>query len=177
MKVPTYLKNNVKDYEEKRLTTMTICSTDKSDLLEIWYYGDMFLVESENREYIVNTDEAPALVIAKNPATGEEILLIDGGKHGYDNMFCDEYDEDALKNRTLKKLDIPPSKIIVELGYSIDYEDEKEEYDFDENGRVILIDDRRISWEDVITDGFDYIAISYVDGEGKEIQFLDAELA
>lgn len=176
-KIPTYLQNRVKNYQEEDFATMTICAADQSDLLEVWYYGDFFLVESEGRDYIVATDDAPALVVAKHPNTGEEILVFDGAQHGYDNMFCDIYEAEVLANRTLQRLDIPASKIIVELGYSIDYESEKEEYDFDDEGKVMLIDGRRMAWEDVIVNGFDYIAISYVDEQGEKIQFLDAELA
>ena len=38
-------------------------------------------------------------------------------------MFCDEYTDEQIKNRPLKKYDIPISKLILELGYC--YEDEK----------------------------------------------------
>ena len=92
-------------------------------------------------------------------------------------MFCDEYDAEALASRTLKKYGIPPSKLILELGYSIDYEDEKETFDIDGEGNVKLIDGRVVPWEAVKRDGFDYIALSFIDKEGKQRQFLDAELA
>ena len=177
MKVPTYLKNNINNFEDNELTAMTVCSSDDKELFEIWYYGDLFLVENENQNYIVNTDQAPMLIVAKEPDTQEEIILFDGGKHGYDNMFCDVHDAEELSCRTLKKLDIPISKILIELGYSIDYEEEKEDYDFDENGSVILVDGRRIAWETVLLDGFDYIAISFIDKTGRKVQFVDAELA
>lgn len=177
MKIPTYLQSHVKDYEEKGFVTMTLCATDQSDLFEIWYYGDLFLVESEGREYIVATDKAPALVVAKHLGTGEEIVVFDGAQHGYDNMFCDTYAAEALASRSLQRLDIPASKIIVELGEGIDYEEEKDEYDFDEEGKVILIDGRHVAWEDVLVDGFDYIGISYIDEKGEKISFLDEELA
>lgn len=156
---------------------MTVCSTDDKELFEIWYYGDLFLVKNENKNYIVNTEQAPMLIVAKEPDTEEEIILFDGSKHGYDNMFCDVHDAEDLSGRTLKRLDIPPSKIMIELGYSIDYEEEKEDYEFDESGLVILVDGRRIAWETVLLDGFDYIAISFIDEMGRKTQFVDVELA
>ena len=84
---------------------------------------------------------------------------------------------EALASRTLKRYGIPPSKLILELGYSIDYEDEKETFDIDGEGNVKLIDGRVVPWEAVKRDGFDYIALSFIDKEGKQRQFLDAELA
>lgn len=177
MKVPTYLKKYIKNYEDNELATMTLCSNGCNELFEIWYYGHLFLVKDEKQNYIVNTDQAPMLIVAKVPDTGEEIILFDGSKYGYNNMFCDIHDAEKLSSRTLQKLDIQPSKIMIEVGYSINYEEEKEDYDFDEKGLVILVDGRRISWETVLLDGFDCIAISYIDETGRKIQFVDEELA
>ena len=176
MKIPAYLRNNVKDYEEKDFVTMVI-SSGGNDRFEIWYYGDLFMVSGEKRNYIVDTDFAPMKIVAKNIETNEEILIFDGTKHGYDNMFCDIYTEEQINNRELKKSDIPASVIVLELGYSIDYEDEKDYYDFDENKNVILADGSRMSWGDVICNGFDYLAISYINENGEKIQFVDCELA
>ena len=177
MKIPGYLKNNVKRYEEKELAIMMICSRTGNDLLEVWYYGDFFMVSGEGRNYIVGTDFAPEKIIAKDPETNEEILIFDGTVHGYDNMFCDVYTEEQINNRELKRLDIPASQLILELGYSIDYEDEKDDYDFDENGEVILVNGSKMSWDDVVLNGYDYLALSYIDENGEKIQFVDCELA
>lgn len=177
MKIPVYLKNNVKNYDEKDFSTMTICSKTGNDLLEVWYYGDLFLVQSEERNYIVETEYAPVKIVARDPETNEEILVFDGVKHGYDNMFCDVYTEEQINNRELKKLDIPASQLILELGYSIDYEDEKDYYDFDENGYVILINGNKMLWEDMTLNGFDYLSLSYIDKNGEKIHFADYELA
>ncbi len=177
MKLPTYLRNNIQDYAEKRLTTMTISSSTGNDQLEIWYYGDLFKVPNEEQQYIVNTDFAPGKIIAKDPMTNEEILIFDAAKHGYDNMFCETYTEEQINNRPLQKLAIPASLIVLELGYSIDYEDEKDNYEIDENSFVTLIDDSKMLWNDVLCNGFDYLAISYINAEGKQIQFVDCELA
>ena len=77
----------------------------------------------------------------------------------------------------LTKYDIPASKLVVALGYSIDYEDEKDEWDVDEDGMLELISGDKMPWEQVKRDGIDYIALYYIDENGKKIQILDAELA
>ena len=167
----------MKEWAQKRLPTVTLCSTTGSELLEVWYYGDLRAVKGEPQPYIVDDGEAPGLVAARDPESGEEFVIFDGGRHGYDNLFCDEQDPAALERRNLRRYDIPASRLVLELGYSIDYEDEKEDFEPDENDTVELISGGRMPWEQVKRDGIDYIALYYVDEGGKQVQILDAELA
>ena len=46
------------------------------------------------------------MCIRDSPESGEEFVIFDGGRHGYDNMFCDEHDPAELKNRPLKRLSL-----------------------------------------------------------------------
>lgn len=174
---PSWLEGHIKEWKQKRLTTVTLCSTSGNEWLEVWYYGDLLTINGEPQLYIVPSYFAPELVTARDPESGEEFIVFDGGRHGYDNMFCDEHDLDELERRTLKRYEIPASKLILELGYSIDYEDEKEDFEVDESDTVELINGERMSWEQVKRDGIDYIALYYVNEEGKQVQILDNELA
>ena len=135
-KYPTWLIGHVKEWAEKRLPTVTLCSTTGNELLEVWYYGDLLTAKGEPQSYIVDGDVAPGLVAARDPENGEEFVIFDGGRHGYDNMFCDEHDPSELEHRPLKRYEIPASKLVLELGYSIDYEDEKEDFEPDEADTV-----------------------------------------
>ena len=174
---PSWLEGHIKEWKQKRLTTVTLCSTSGNEWLEVWYYGDLLTINGESQLYIVPSYFAPELVAARDPESGEEFVVFDGGRHGYDNMFCDEHDLDELERRTLKRYEIPASKLILELGYSIDYEDEKEDFQLNEDGMVALINGERMPWEQVKRDGIDYIALYYVNEEGKQVQILDNELA
>ena len=174
---PSWLEGHIKEWKQKRLTTVTLCSTSGNEWLEVWYYGDLLTINGESQLYIVPSYFAPELVAARDPESGEEFVVFDGGRHGYDNMFCDEHDLDELERRTLKRYEIPASKLILELGYSIDYEDEKEDFQVNEDGMVALINGERMTWEQVKRDGIDYIALYYVNEEGKQVQILDNELA
>ena len=174
---PSWLEGHIKEWKQKRLTTVTLCSTSGNEWLEVWYYGDLLTINGEPQLYIVPSYFAPELVAARDPESGEEFVVFDGGRHGYDNMFCDEHDFDELERRTLKRYEIPASKLILELGYSIDYEDEKEDFQVNEDGMVALINGERMPWEQVKRDGIDYIALYYVNEEGKQVQILDNELA
>ena len=86
-KYPTWLIGHVKEWAEKRLPTVILCSTTGNELLEVWYYGDLLTVKGEPQSYIIDSDEAPGLVTARDPESGEEFVIFDGGRHGYDNMF------------------------------------------------------------------------------------------
>ncbi|WP_302770326.1 hypothetical protein [Anaerotignum lactatifermentans] len=174
---PSWLEGHIKEWKQKRLTTVTLCSTSGNERLEVWYYGDLLTINGEPQLYIVPSYFAPELVTARDPESGEEFVVFDGGRHGYDNMFCDEHDLDELERRTLKRYEILASKLILELGYSIDYEDEKEDFQVNEDGMVALINGERMPWEQVKRDGIDYIALYYVNEEGKQVQILDNELA
>ena len=174
---PTWLTGHVKEWAQKRLPTVTLCSTTGNELLEVWYYGDLLTLNEEPQLYIVPSYFAPELVTARDPESGEEFVIFDGGRHGYDNMFCEEHDPSELEHRPLKRYEIPASKLVLELGYSIDYEDEKEDFEPDENDTVELISGGRMPWEQIKRDGIDYIALYYVDEQGKQVQILDAELA
>ena len=136
---PTHLEKHIKKIDNQ----CVLSSSDGDENLEIWYYGDIFIVKSENLPYIVDTDEAPCRIIAK-AKNGEEFLIFDNALHGYNAMFCDEFSEDILENRPLTKWKNETKKIFVEIGYGIDYEDEKEDYDLDENNMVTLIDGPRL---------------------------------
>ena len=109
-KYPTWLAGHVKTWEEKRLPTVTLCSTTGNELLEVWYYGDLLTVNGEPQPYIADSDEAPGLVAARDPESGEEFVIFDGGRHGYDNMFCDEHDpaELELDVRPCRQAGLPP---------------------------------------------------------------------
>ena len=52
-KYPSWLEGHIKNWEEKRLPTVTLCSTAGNELLEVWYYGNLFMVKGELQPYIV----------------------------------------------------------------------------------------------------------------------------
>lgn len=66
---------------------------------------------------------------------------------------------------------------MLELGYNIDYEDEKESFEVDEADTVELVNGERSPGSRSNGHGIDYIALYYVNDKGKQLQILDAELA
>ena len=98
-KYPTWLIGHVKEWAEKRLPTVILCSTTGNELLEVWYYGDLLTVKGEPQSYIVDGSPAPGLVAARDPGGDEEVVIFDGGRDGYDNMFCGGHDPSGLGDR------------------------------------------------------------------------------
>ena len=111
-KYPTWRSGHVKEWAEKRLPTVILCSTPGNELLEVWYYGDLLTVKGEPQSYIADGDEAPGLVAARDPESGEEFVIFDCGRHGYDNMFCDEHDPSELEHLPLKPNSMPGVSLI-----------------------------------------------------------------
>jgi hypothetical protein len=177
-KVPTYLSENASNIKSGDYLSVDIQSKNGNPLFEVYYYGDLFEVKGEKLPFIVDNEAGiPCKIVAKDTETGEEILLFDGYRHGYNAMFCEEFDLAEVKKRTLVKYDIAPCKIHIDFGYSIDYEEEKEDYEVDEEDRVTLINGENIPWEEVKRNGFDYISIVCETENGEKAEIVSLELA
>lgn len=177
MPIPSFFEPYAINFREGDYAVFEIADTDGTEFFEIWYYGELYYVKGEPDPYIVAHEDGPALVTARNPQSGRNIVLFDGASFGYDNMFCDIYTAEQIEHCPLQKLETPPVKVTVTLGYSIDYEDEKDEYDVDKDGNVELIDGRMIPWEQVVSDGFDYLNLKITDADGNVREIGDVELA
>ena len=116
--------------------------------------------------------EYPCLIVAKDPKTQEQFVVFDGAKHGYDAMFCNEYVGNVT--RELKLYDFQKGEIAVTFGYAIDYEDEKEEYEFNEKGEINLMDGSYLDFEKAKSIGYDWLSMKFVK---KNREFVDLELA
>ena len=167
--IPYYLKKHLTSIKENEYsTTGTLVSSTGNTELQIYYYGDT--VKIKGTPYIVDS-QYPCLIVAKDPITNEEFTVFDGMKHGYDAMFCNPPCDGA--KRDLKLYEHYSGKINISFSYSIDYEEEKEDYDFTPEGKVILTYGA-MEWEKAKTIGFDWISMSFIDAK-KE--FVDLELA
>ena len=177
-KVPTYLSENACNVKSGDYLSIDIQSKNGNSLFEVYYYGDLFEVKGEKLPFIVDNEaEIPCKIVAKDTETGEEILLFDGYRHGYNAMFCEEFDLAEVEKRTLVKYNIAPCKIHIDFGYSIDYEEEKEDYEVEEEDRVTLINGENIPWEEVKRNGFDYISIICQTENGEKVEIVSLELA
>jgi hypothetical protein len=148
---------------------------------KIKFYGKR---HQQHSNLIVGTDFAPALVMAVDESTGQEILLFDGCKHGYNAMFCDTYSVEQINNRTVDQYYTDKEgndsfEIGISAYYQIDYDDESEGFvqELDENEMLELPNGRKIEFETVKRDGFDVYQIFAIDFAGKKMEILSEELS
>lgn len=168
--IPYYLVNHLTEIKEKSdQVTGILSSTDGNTDLEIYYYGD--LVQIRRTPYIMDS-EYPCLIVAKDPLSGEEFVVFDGAKHGYDAMFCNEPPTDM--SRELSLFEYAKGKFSVTFGYAIDYEDEKEYYTVNENNEVRLADGTYLDWDKVESIGYDWFSMK---SAAKKKIIADIELA
>lgn len=141
---------------------------------KIKYYGEIY------SGLIGGTDDAPSLVHAVDATTGEEILLFDGCKHGYDAMLCDDLTA-QMPGREVShfytgKNGADTFDVILSVYYNVDYDDEAENF-LNENGMVTLSNGEEISLDILKRNGFDAISIYVVNDQKEIIRVVEEELA
>ena len=180
---PTFLEDNVEHISNpKELHSHEWRRKLKSKtgelFFEIKYYGEL---HSDYKNLIVETDYAPAKIIAVDINDKSEYLLFDGCNHGYNAMFCDKYSDDQINNRITDKIYYDEDgnskfKLIISTYNGIDYEDEFTD-EVDSNGQIELISEKKIDFEKVKRNGFDTLQIWAINENGNKIKMVSEELA
>lgn len=178
---PTYFEKCTKpvsrsteDYE----WAGNLISSSGGRKFSIKYYGELA------DEYIVgslDSIEIPSLVVAVAVDSGEEFVLFDESRHGYNAMFCDEYKDEIRNARKTDSIYVDEDgesifEIELMAYYNIDYDDEKEDF-VDANNNVDLIFGEQISFEDLKRNGYDYFEIRLTNSKGKQTTPIAPELA
>lgn len=177
MKILSSLRGFTADSSEKNgVVTVNIAGSDGGRLFEILHCCEPVNIKGFKNPLYIGM-ECPTGFIAKSVTTGERIILFDGAVHGYDAMFCNNGKCAEISERPLKKAVFSPCEIRMELFYGIDFEQEKECYNFDENGKCILLNGNAVSWEYVLNNGIDAVALYYRKSGGKWTEFAEEELA
>ncbi|MCW2255955.1 hypothetical protein M2263_002046 [Providencia alcalifaciens] len=178
MAFPTYLPENLILLNENEILTEVYLGFQASgDLFTICHNGQLFLVQDEPMDYIVAKENSPLKIVAKHSISGKEIMIFDGSLYGYDAMFCDEPGESTLLSLPLIQYNFPPSALKLSFFYNIDYEDEKDNYEFNAQGDVNLINGHSMSWENVKRNGFDAFTLTFLDANENELEVVSLELA
>ncbi|MBQ8638521.1 MAG: hypothetical protein IJ468_05075 [Lachnospiraceae bacterium] len=172
--IPTHLDGFVKEYAIRKhhFRRMTICSSSGTDQLELWYVGE---VKEGKEPWIIGTENQPVRIMAKDPVSGEEILIFDGARHGYEAMFCEADFRETDQVVCWKKYELPPVKLVLELMYSAAWDEEQSGFDFDEDGKCILADGTKMEWDDVKRNGFDGLVLMYENPKGKLVELAVSE--
>lgn len=153
-------------------------TTSGKTKFKIKFYGQL---HEDYTNLIVGTDFAPSLIFAVDTSTGQEILLFDGCKHGYNALFCDTFTDEQIKNRPVTNYYADEDgkdtfEIVISTYNGVDYDDEFADQ-VDENGLIELIDGTKIEFEKVKRNGYDTLQIWATNDNGKTIDFVSEELA
>lgn len=152
-----------------------VVSSTGGELFEIRYSGTIL------EEYGLIVDhEQPSLVIARALDTGEQIVLFDAAKHGYDAMFVEEFAPETVGARTadtvLERDGQTAFGVEVEVIDNIDWDDEEDDFRDDE-GVIRLITGDVISSEQLRADGFDALTVTVITTDGTRHSIVEEELA
>lgn len=174
---PTHLAGHVVaiDSDEDIVRAFALRSAEGGRRFEIRYSGSIL------EEYGLIVDhEQPSLVVARAVDTGEEIVLFDAARHGYDAMFVEEYDSDELAERVadtlLERDGVAVFEVEIAVVDNIDWDDEEDDFR-DEEGVLRLISGEEISAERLRADGFDALGITVVSPDGIRYEVVSEELA
>lgn len=144
---------------------------------KIKYFGQL---HADYQNLIVGLNGTPALVVAVEPVSGEEILIFDGCRHGYNALFCDHYPEQTKNRKANKLYQAPDGTELFELTIStyngIDFDGEFPN-DVDADGFIELMDGTKVEVETARRNGFDTLQIFGIVESGKVIEIVSEELA
>ncbi|WP_447003471.1 hypothetical protein ACRAKI_27930 [Saccharothrix isguenensis] len=144
------------------------------------YHGE--LVEGRVTGGDVTGEDVPALVHAVAD-DGRSFLLFDGGAHGYDALFCDTWDEEALAARTADRDYVDEDgedtfELVVWVGYNVDLEEERDSFAAeDDPDRVILTTGTTMPFATARRTAFDALSITAVNARGRAFDVVQEELA
>jgi hypothetical protein len=145
---------------------------------KIKFYGHL---HQEHKNAIVGTNFAPSLIFAVDTSTGQEILLFDGCKHGYNALFCDTYTDQQIKNRPTTNIykdqdSNDTFEIVISTYNGIDYDEEFQDQ-IHENGFIEISNGTKIKLEKVKRNGYDTLQIWATNQNGKTTHLVSEELA
>ena len=166
--------DDLQDHEWRR----RIKSVNGNTRFRIKYYGELH----ENYDTLITgTEFSEALILAEDLLTGEEILLFDGCKHGYNALLCDTFTDEQIKNRKAEQIYKDKNgndqfEIIISTYNGIDFEEEFSE-DVDDNGQIELVDGSKVEFAVLKRNGYDTLQIWGIDKAGKTIEIVSEELA
>ena len=181
---PTYLEGltehiqnpkNLHPHEWRR----KLVTPSGSSKFRVKYYGER---HQEYQNLIVGTaDDLPAYVVAVDSLNGQEIVLFDGCKHGYNALFCDSYIDEQIHKRPAINYyrDTQGNdtfEIIISTYYGVNYDDELSD-EVDDNGFIKTINGNKVKFEAVKRDGFDALQIWAINAAGKTVEVVSEELA
>jgi len=173
--IPTHLPAYSIASETESGRRFELRSSKGGEVFTVTYFGEIMVEHG-----LIVGGDVPALVLARAVDTGEEVVLFDGGRHGYDAMFVDEFDSGVLDAR---RADTPfgldgctEFAVEVEVFDNIDWDEEEDDVR-DDDGTLRLITGEEISSERLRADGYDALGVTITTPDGTRIDIVAEELS
>ncbi len=171
MPVPSYLEGYTADViDHGDSVSFILQDSEGEQIFKVYAYGEY----DPSTGLYTDTPSGRSLFVAESVKTKEKVTLFDNALHGYDNMFVVD---SMQKPRLVSELPFSPCRIMAQFAYEIPYDEEKNNYEFNSDGECILIDGRSIPWEQVKSDGYDWVTLCYENDKGDWEGFCDEELS
>ncbi len=124
---------------------------------------------------LLGPDAKVPLVVYATTEDGRELLIYDERKHGYESLLVEKKDFNApLFHNYIDDADLPLFRIYVCTNSSIDFEDEFEK---NENGLILTLEDKFRSIEWLRANAFDYIVVFLENEKRNFTKLIELELA
>ena len=103
-----------------------LISSSGSEKFKIKFFGQP---HDKYKNLIVGNEFSRQLIFAVDIENGNEILLFDGCKHGYDSIFCDTYTDEQINKRIADKIYIDNEgndifEIVISTYYNYNFDEE-----------------------------------------------------
>lgn len=178
---PTYLDNLTEHVADsdilKHEWRRKLVSFNGQTKFQIRFYGRLH----PELDLIVKTDFAPILVYAVDPENGQEILIFDGCKYGYDALFCNTYTQEQIVNRAADSIYKSKNgdelfEIVISV-YNGSYYDDELSGQVDSDGLLELVDGQKQSLDIVERNAFDTFQVYAINEQGERFTIISEELA
>ncbi|MDE6593042.1 MAG: hypothetical protein K2K57_08265 [Oscillospiraceae bacterium] len=171
MPIPSHLNGYTSDVIDHGDTVSFILQdSEGGQLFRVYAYGEY----DPDTGLYTDSSEGKCFFVAESVKTKEELTIFDNSIHGYDNMFVNDSKKEV---HLVSELPFSPCRVMAQFAYEIPYDEEKHNYKFDSDGNCVLIDGRSIPWEQVKSDGYDWVTLCYENAEGDWEGFCDEELS
>jgi len=152
-----------------------LCDADRGSHWHIRYYGSL---HADHPHLIVGGPNGPAVVVAEHPATGDQIVLFDGHRHGYDGMFVEWTEVTGDRTPATQYMDKDGEQlfsVVISVYNGNALEDA--ELDIDDDGMATLKDGSRVDADTARRDSFDFLQIVVTNAAGRSTTIVEEELA